>query len=105
MGTHGNLGEPTILKIVTLVAFLLFTVTLAVEAQQTGKVYRIGFLRAGPPLREWVEAFQQGLRARGYIDGRNVVIEYRFTDGSVDELPRQHAVNFYDAKALDALSS
>jgi putative tryptophan/tyrosine transport system substrate-binding protein len=88
LGTHGTLGEPTILKLVILVAFLLFAVTLAAEAQQTEKVYRIGFLRAGPPPREWVEAFKQGLRARGYIDGRNVVIEYRFTDGSVDELPR-----------------
>jgi len=61
---------------------------LGVEAQQAGKVYRIGFLRAGPPPREWVEAFRQGLRAHGYIDGRNVVIEYRSTDGSFDELPR-----------------
>ena len=67
---------------------IVLAAPLAAEAQQTGKVYRIGFLRAGPPPREWVEAFRQGLRARGYIDGRNVVIEYRFTDGSVDELPR-----------------
>ena len=50
-------------------------------------MYRIGFLRPGQPPRAFVEAFQQGLRARGYIDGRNVVIEYRFTDGSFDELP------------------
>ena len=58
------------------------------EAQPAGKVYRIGFLRAGPPPGEFVEAFQQGLGARGYIDGRNVVIEYRSTDGSFDELSR-----------------
>ena len=77
-----------IFKIVTLVAFLLFAVPLAAEAQQTERVYRIGFLRAPQPPRQWVEAFQQGLRARGYIDGRNVVIEYRFTDGSGDELSR-----------------
>jgi putative ABC transport system substrate-binding protein len=51
-------------------------------------VYRIGFLSAGPPPGEFVEAFQQGLGALGYIDGRNVVIEYRSTDGSFDELPR-----------------
>src|SRR5262249_8409377 len=61
---------------------------LAAQAQQTGKVYRIGFLRGAPPPRAWVEAFQQGLRARGYIDGVNVLVEYRSTDGSVDELPR-----------------
>lgn len=58
------------------------------QEQQAGKVYRIGFLRAGPPPKAWVEAFQQGLRERGYVDGRNVVVEYRITDGSVDELPR-----------------
>jgi len=61
---------------------------LAVEGQQAGKVYRIGFMSVGQPPRAWVVAFQEGLRARGYIDGRNVVIEYRFTDGSFDELPR-----------------
>src|SRR4030095_9885217 len=59
---------------------------LADEAQPAGKVYRIGFLRAGQPPKTFVEAFQQGLRARGYIEGRNVVIEYRSTDGSFDEL-------------------
>jgi len=66
----------------------LLAAPLAVEAQQTGKVYRIGFLHAGQPPRAWVEAFQQGLRVRGYIDGQNVVIDYRSTDGSFDELPR-----------------
>jgi putative tryptophan/tyrosine transport system substrate-binding protein len=61
---------------------------LAAMAQQTGKVYRVGFLSAGPPPGEFVEAFQQGLRALGYIEGLNVVIEYRSTDGSFDELSR-----------------
>jgi len=65
----------------------LLAAPLATEAQQTGKVYRIGFLRAGPPPRTHVEGFQQGLRARGYIEGVNVVIEYRSTDGSYDDLP------------------
>src|SRR5712691_1114238 len=58
------------------------------QEHQAGKVYRIGFLRAGPPPKTWVEAFQQGLRERGYIDGQNVVVEFRFTDGSFDQLPR-----------------
>ena len=65
----------------------LLAVPLVAEAQQAGKVYRIGFLRAGPPPRTHVEGFQQGLRARGYIEGVNVVIEYRSTDGSYDDLP------------------
>jgi ABC-type uncharacterized transport system substrate-binding protein len=60
----------------------------AVEAQQAGKVYRIGFLRAGQPPTPWAEAFQQGLRERGYLDGQNVVVEFRLTDCSLDQLPR-----------------
>ena len=66
----------------------LLAAPLAAEAQQPGKVYRIGFLRAGQPPKPWVEAFQQGLRERGYVDGQNVVVEFRFTDGSFDQLPR-----------------
>ena len=58
------------------------------QEQKPGKVYRIGFLRAGQPPKPWVEAFQQGLRERGYVDGQNVVVEFRFTDGSVDPLPQ-----------------
>jgi putative ABC transport system substrate-binding protein len=51
-------------------------------------MYRIGFLRAGQPPKTWVEGFRQGLRERGYVDGQNVVIEFGFTDGSLDQLPR-----------------
>jgi len=66
----------------------LLAAPLATEAQQKGKEYRIGFLRVGPPPTAYVEAFQQGLRARGYIDGVNVAIEYRATAGSYEDLPR-----------------
>jgi putative ABC transport system substrate-binding protein len=48
----------------------------------------IGFLRAGQPPKSWVEAFQQGLRERGYVDGQNLVVEFRFTEGSIDQLPQ-----------------
>jgi putative ABC transport system substrate-binding protein len=58
------------------------------QEPQAKKVYRIGFLRQGQPAKDWVEAFQQGLQERGYVDGRNVVVEYRFTDGSLDQLAR-----------------
>ena len=51
------------------------------QEQRAGKVYRIGFLRAGQPPKEWVEAFQQGLRERGYVDGKNVVVEFRIHRG------------------------
>ena len=67
----------------------LLTVPLAVEAQPAGaKVPRIGFLAlnpgANPHLRE---AFLQGLRALGYVEGRNVVIEYRDAEGKLERLP------------------
>jgi putative ABC transport system substrate-binding protein len=58
---------------------------LSAPAQQESKVYRIGFLRAGRPPETFVAGLRQGLRERGY--GQNVVIEYRFTDGSFDQLP------------------
>ncbi|HEU4368997.1 MAG TPA: ABC transporter substrate-binding protein [Methylomirabilota bacterium] len=63
---------------------------VAARAQQPQekKVYRVAFLRAGQPPKTWVEAFQQGLRERGHVDGQNVVVDFRFTDGSVDQLPR-----------------
>ena len=60
---------------------------LAARAQQAGKIPRIGFLRAGPPPKSWVEGFQQGLRDLGYVEGQNIVTEYRFTDGSTGQLP------------------
>src|SRR5437667_11313419 len=66
----------------------LVTAPRAAEAQPAGKVARIGFLRPGQPPKTFVEAFQQGLREQGYVEGQNVLIEYRLTDGSFDQLPR-----------------
>jgi len=61
---------------------------LAVEAQPAAKVYRIGFLSQGQPPKAFLEALQQGLRERGYAEGRNLVWEFRSTDGSLDQLPQ-----------------
>ena len=66
----------------------LLAAPLGAEAQQAGKVYRIGFLRGGPPPESYLDAFQQGLRERGYVYGQNVVVELRTTDGNVDQLPQ-----------------
>jgi putative ABC transport system substrate-binding protein len=61
----------------------------AAKAQQAGKVYRIGFLRPSQLPKPFLEAFQQGLRERGYIDGQNAVIEYRLgTAASTEEVSR-----------------
>jgi putative ABC transport system substrate-binding protein len=54
------------------------------QDRQGGKVYHIGFLRAGPPPKMWVEALKQGLQERGYVEGQNLVLEFRFTEGSLD---------------------
>ena len=56
------------------------------DAQQSAKVPRIGFLRAGPPPRDFVEGFRQGLRELGYLEGQNLIIDYRFTDGTTTQL-------------------
>src|SRR5437016_12401615 len=63
----------------------LLTAPLAAEAQRAGKVPRIGFLRSGPPPQAFVEGFQQGLRELGYVEGQNIIIEYRFADRGTAE--------------------
>jgi putative ABC transport system substrate-binding protein len=69
----------------------LFAAPLAAEAQPAGKVARIGYLVYGPlespETRVILEAFRQGLRERGYVEGQNIVIEYRAADGKIDRLP------------------
>lgn len=69
-------------------AMSAFTVPVSAGAEQTSRVYRVGFLRQGQPPKTFVEGFQQGLRERGYVDGQNVIVDFRFTDGSLDQLPQ-----------------
>ena len=59
------------------------------QAQQPAKVPRIGFLSASSPeaLSSRIEAFRQGLRELGYIEGKNIVIEWRSAEGKLDRLP------------------
>ena len=58
------------------------------EAQQPTKVLRIGFLSAASPstVSARVEAFRQGLRELGYVEGKNIFIEWRFAEGKSDRL-------------------
>jgi len=74
-------------EFITLLGGTAVAWSVAARAQQPAKQV-IGFLRAGEPPKTWVEEFRQGLRERGYVEGQNVVIEFRFTDGSVDQLPQ-----------------
>jgi len=61
---------------------------LAANAQPTGKVYRIGYLGAGSAtVSQPLEAFREGLRELGLVEGQNIVIDYRFAEGRFDRLP------------------
>ena len=63
-----------------------FAAPLAAEAQQAGKVYRVGFLWESPAVfPDAIEAFRQGLRDLGYVEGRNIAIEYRWAEGKPDK--------------------
>jgi putative ABC transport system substrate-binding protein len=60
---------------------------LAAKAQQPGKVWRIGSLGTGSGPNENMEALREELRSLGYIEGRNLVIEYRWAAGKEERLP------------------
>jgi putative ABC transport system substrate-binding protein len=76
-----------------IAVFTLCAVVLALcvptHAQQTGKIFRIGFLDASTASGSAVllEAFRQELRKFGWIDGKNITIEYRFAEGKSNRLP------------------
>ena len=63
---------------------MLLALSVSVEAQQPKKVPRIGYLAAGDPASESTrsEPIRQALRERGYIEGQNISIEYRYGEGS-----------------------
>ena len=60
------------------------------EAQQSGKIFRIGFLDSSTPsgIAVLVEAFREELRALGWIEGKNVTFEFRFAEQKPDRLPK-----------------
>jgi putative ABC transport system substrate-binding protein len=66
----------------------LFALCAAASAQQAKKVWRIGHLSlADPATDSWAEAIRAALRERGYIEGQNIAIEYRYTEGKRDRAP------------------
>jgi putative tryptophan/tyrosine transport system substrate-binding protein len=68
---------------------LLLALSFPVEAQQQEKVPRIGFISTASlsSLSPRLDAFRQGLREFGYVEGRNLAIEYRSAEGNIDRLP------------------
>jgi putative ABC transport system substrate-binding protein len=59
----------------------------AAVAQQPAKVPRVGLLRPGAPPDPYVDAFRQGLRDVGYVEGQTIAIEYRWAEGRPARLP------------------
>ena len=69
---------------------LLFALCSSVEAQQPAKLPRIGYVELGANPNNpgtSVEAFRQGLRGLGYIEGKNILTEYRFLEGERERIP------------------
>src|SRR5215471_11960127 len=88
--TKSEVGKSTALGV--LVALLL-AFSFPAEAQQPKKVPRIGYLSAGDPAGDpssnaaRIEPFRQGLRELGYVEGKNIFIEWRYAEGKLDRLP------------------
>jgi putative ABC transport system substrate-binding protein len=68
---------------------MLFALCSQTHAQQRTKIPRIGFLATVSPstISDRLEAFRQGLRDLGYVEGKTIVIEFRWAEGRVDRLP------------------
>jgi ABC-type uncharacterized transport system substrate-binding protein len=78
----------SIIGLMLTLALTIFTALLPAEAQQPTTVHRIGWLSAGAPYADLeIEAFRQGLRALGYVEGQNMVLESRYAAGRAEQLP------------------
>jgi len=73
---------------------------LAAEAQQTGRIPKIGFLQPGPSHPSRPAAFRQGLRDLGYIEGKNLIVEFR-----VAREPKEQPVLLAELVNLRSMSS
>ncbi len=74
---------------VFIVTTIMLTTISVTDAQQSKKVPRLGYLTAFEPAGESsrAEAIRLALRERGYVEGQNIAIEYRYAEGKVDRLP------------------
>ena len=78
------------LAALAVVPLVVLVTSLAAEAQSTVKVPRIGYLAGGwlsNPPHPAGQAFREGLRELGYVEGRNILLERRFAEGRVDRYP------------------
>ena len=68
---------------------MLIALSISAEAQQPQRIPRIGVLSVTSPatIAARLDAFRQALRELGYVEGKNIVIEYRYADGNLDRVP------------------
>jgi putative ABC transport system substrate-binding protein len=92
-------------KFLVLLSALLFALCVSAQAQQPTKVPRIGFQLDAPAATAAarIEAFRQGLRELGYIEGKNIIIEWRSSEGRI-ERRSEIAAEFVRLK-VDVISS
>ena len=83
----GNCTKAKVIGFALCTLLLAFSVSAA--AQQPKKIPRIGFLGAtsASSLLARIEAFRQGLRELGYVEGKNIVVEYRSAEGKIERVP------------------
>lgn len=102
--TTSNRDDPTINskqapRICVIACATLFALCFPANAQQAARIPRIGFLSAASAsaIAARLDAFRQGLTEIGYIEGNNIVVEYRYADGKAERLP-ELAAEFVAAK-------
>lgn len=72
----------------TLSALAALSAMTSVAVAQQAKIHRVGYLASGSARSPYlVEAFREGLREAGWVEGKNIVVDYRFAEGSFDRLP------------------
>jgi len=85
-----KIQNPKWMGLLSVLVFLVGCAGMA-DAQQAKKIHRVGFLSQYSPsnttFRAWHQAFQQGLRDFGWVEGKNISIEYQYAEGRDDRLP------------------
>lgn len=72
----------------SLACALLFVLCVSAEAQRPAKIHRIGLLSGGSPGADpRVDVIRQGLRQLGYVEGQNIILEFRWSEGRNDRFP------------------
>jgi putative tryptophan/tyrosine transport system substrate-binding protein len=87
--TRPTIENPKWVAVCLVIAFVFVVAGTLAHAQQPAKIPRIGVLAGSSSAGEFsrVEAFRQGLRDLGYVEGKNIAIEYRYANAKFDKLP------------------